>query len=694
MLSRLSHISSSAGTTCSHLQSPWSIVSSSQRLAAPPRDVPTSFHAPIQSARRSYYRFQVHNDIVTRWTTNHTLQRWINERIQLFQPSAVHLCDGSEEENERLIHKQIQLGTLVKLNDRIRPNSYLARSSKSDTARVEDATFICSNSKIGAGPTNNWEDPEKMHLKMEQLFAGSMRGRTMYVVPFAMGPQHSPFAMYGVQVTDSPYVVCSMRVMTRMGEQILAELSSEEEHNWVPCVHSVGHPLLPHEDTPDAPWPCNQSDKYIVHFPEERRIWSYGSGYGGNAILGKKCLALRLGSFIAHEEGWLAEHMLVIGVTNPDGVKKYFLGCFPSACGKTNLAMLQCSLSTMEASSRWKVECVGDDIAWIRKGPDGRLYAVNPENGFFGVAPGTSKDNNVNAMRMIESNTLFTNVAMTESGDVWWEGMSREPPSEGLIGWNRHEVSSSSLTPAAHPNARFCVGIEQCPVLDAEYANPNGVPISGILFGGRRSTTIPLVYQCFDWNHGVFTGSTMSSETTAAAAGLRGVLRLDPFSMRPFCGYNMSDYFRHWLSFGEEGDADKLPRMFMVNWFRKDKGRILWPGFSENLRVIKWVFDRCGKKEGDERGAKKTPIGFVPDHRDPAAFDTSNLLGSGHHKIDQQTLDKIFAVEPKDFLKDIQMFHEFYRTFDDSKKIPKALEDQLKGLEERINEEVAQKVAK
>jgi len=597
----------------------------------------------------------------------------------------VHLCDGSEEEFQRLIHKQIQLGTLVKLNEQIRPNSYLARSSKSDTARVEDATFICSNSKIGAGPTNNWEDPEKMHLKMEKLFAGSMRGRTMYVVPFAMGPQNSPFTMYGVQVTDSPYVVCSMRVMTRMGEQILSELSSENSHNWVPCVHSVGQPISPQDDTPDTPWPCSDTDKYIVHFPEERRIWSYGSGYGGNAILGKKCLALRLGSYIAHEEGWLAEHMLIIGVTNPDGVKKYFLGCFPSACGKTNLAMLQASLSTMNGADQWKVECIGDDIAWIRKGTDGRLYAVNPENGFFGVAPGTSIENNLNAMKMIEKNTLFTNVAMTESGDVWWEGMTKDAPTEGLIGWNRHEMASGSLTPAAHPNARFCVAIDQCPVLDAEFTNPNGVPISGILFGGRRSTTIPLVYQCFDWNHGVFTGSTMSSETTAAAAGLRGVLRLDPFAMRPFCGYNMSEYFRHWLSFGE-GDVaqtDKLPKMFMVNWFRKDKGRILWPGFSENLRVIKWVFDRCDRKAEDESGAVKTPIGWVPDLKGNA-FDTSNLFGKAGKHMDQSEMDKIFEVEPKEFHKDLQMFKEFYRTFDDSKKIPEKLEDELSRMEERL----------
>jgi len=603
----------------------------------------------------------------------------------------VHLCDGSEEEENSLISKQIQQGTLIKLNEQLRPNSYLARSSKSDTARVEDATFICSESKASAGPTNNWEDPEKMHTRMEKLFGGSMRGRTMYVVPFAMGPQNSPFTMYGVQVTDSPYVVSSMRIMTRMGLDVLDELTNNEErgHNWVPCVHSVGAPLAPSDDTPDSPWPCNSQDKYIVHFPEERRIWSYGSGYGGNAILGKKCLALRLGSFIARDEGWLAEHMLIIGVTNPAGEKKYFLGCFPSACGKTNLAMLEASLCTMDNSDKWKVECLGDDIAWIRRGADGRLYAVNPENGFFGVAPGTSYESNRNAMKMIERDTIFTNVAITESGDVWWEGMSKEPPNEAMIGWNRHEWGPHSLTPAAHANARFCVSIEQCPVLDADYNNPQGVPISGILFGGRRSTTVPLVYECMNWNHGVFTGSTMSSETTAAAAGLRGVLRLDPFSMRPFCGYNMSDYFAHWLSFGEDKKtADKLPKMFMVNWFRKDKGRFLWPGFSENLRVIQWIFDRCDKKLGDESNAKKTPIGLIPNFRDEKSFNVSNLYSSFKH-MDEHTMQRVFHIDPKDFLKDCSMYQEFYNTFNETRKVPKALQDELNQTKHRLELEVA-----
>jgi len=614
---------------------------------------------------------------------NETVQQWINQRIQWFQPARVHLCDGSDDEYYALIQKQIQTGTVIQLNPTLRPNSYLARSTQADTARVEDATYICSESKSNAGPTNNWEDPEKMQRTMEQLFGGAMRGRTMYVVPYCMGPLDSPFAIFGLQVTDSPYVVCSMRVMTRMGLQVLDELHRQEKF-WVPCVHSVGMPLKTAEEQ-DSHWPCNDKTKYIVHFPEERRIWSFGSGYGGNAILGKKCLALRIGSVIAREEGWLAEHMLIVGITNPKGVKKYFLGCFPSACGKTNLAMLDASLSTMNDSDKWKVECLGDDIAWIRyNNKDGKLYAINPENGFFGVAPGTSFESNPNAMKTISKNTIFTNVAVTEDNDVWWEGMTRDPP-HSAIAWTRQEWSAETLSNAAHPNSRFCVPITQCPMLDKDWNNPNGVPISGILFGGRRSTTIPLVYQTFNWKHGVFAGSIMSSETTAAAAGLRGVLRVDPFSMRPFCGYNMADYFNHWLSFDKASDNDeknrgqlnkdirKLPKMFCVNWFRKEKGRFLWPGFSENLRVLKWIFDRVDQKEDDLSNAVQSPVGLLPKI-DNNSLDISNLKNV--------ELQKLFHIDNKEMLKETEKYEEFYNEFGD--RLPKELTNQLKSLRQRL----------
>ena len=594
--------------------------------------------------------------------TNKKLQEWIDSIEKMCQPDQVHWYKGTQEEYDQLLNEAVAAGKAIALNPEKRPGCYLFRSHPSDVARVEDRTFIASKKKEDAGPTNNWIDPDELKATMTKLYTGCMKGRTMYVIPFCMGPIGSPISKIGIEITDSPYVVVNMHIMTRTGTKVLEELGDGE---FVKCLHSVGYPLEKGQE--DPAWPCApMEEKYISHFPEERMIWSYGSGYGGNALLGKKCFALRIASAQARDEGWLAEHMLILGITDPQGNKKYVTGAFPSATGKTNLAML---IPTLPG---WKVETVGDDIAWMKFGEDGRLYAINPEAGFFGVVPGTSAKSNPNAMKSIETNTIFTNVALTDDGDVWWEGIGYDAPAH-LIDWKGNDWAPGSETPAAHPNARFTAPAHQCPSIAPEWEDPQGVPVSAILFGGRRPSTIPLVHESFDWEHGVFLGSILGSEITAAVISDKiGQVRRDPFAMRPFIGYNVCDYLQHWLKIGKTTAADKLPKIFYVNWFRKDQnGKFVWPGFGENSRVIKWVIERV---EGIGE-AEKTPIGYMPAK---GAINTDGL------DITESAMDELLEVDKEKWTQEVVSIREYYDGLGED--LPNEMKAQVDSLEKRLKD--------